>query len=372
MVAIYEKSSCQFVACTISFLSKLINYWAKFMSLELIKSSARLFGGSAVAGMGFSFGRDIYRGATKNNKKNAILVFILIALAVFGTYTSGVWIGRNYQTLWGSIFKRIGSLFILAPSFAFLLFLGVFFTGASDSTTQDIEQATTSVSDYPELIRLESAEAIVSEVKLRWNDGTPSIELSRANGLEGWVCGTQIAPEVWEFAQNKFYSLTLDFARNSFSESEFDGTSLPEVKGSWTMLAKEPIKPRAEIAVVTATQSQETATDQAFHQNFSVALALVLPCSALAIGLISGAFQRGKRKLVWEAERANSLFMQQNGLIEHEDSTLEDSTTGQNYRIEHIGMRRITLFPIGRRGKRAYINIAPDGKYFEFTGMIAV
>ena len=76
--------------------------------------------------------------------------------------------------------------------------------------------------------------------------------------------------------------------------------------------------------------------------------------------------------MVWDAERANAQFMQQQGLIEHEDSTLEDTSAGQNYRIEHLGKQRITLFPIGRRGKRAYINIAPDGKYIDFTGMVKI
>lgn len=123
---------------------------------------------------------------------------------------------------------------------------------------------------------------------------------------------------------------------------------------------------------VTAPQPDVATTNNVSEENAFGPAAFVLPCGVLAIGLLSGALQRSKRRLVWEAERANALFLQQHGIVEHEDATLEDTSTGQNYRIEHMGKRRITLFPIGRRGKRAYINIAPDGKYAEFTGMIHV
>ena len=91
----------------------------------------------------------------------------------------------------------------------------------------------------------------------------------------------------------------------------------------------------------------------------------------MLIGMIAGSFQRNKRRDVWEAEHANEDFMATQGLIEHEDGTIEEQTTGQHYRIDHVGSRRITLFPIGRRGKRAYINIDTDGKYSDFTGLMS-
>ena len=352
------------------------------MSLELIKSSARLFGGSAVAGMGFSFGRDIYRGATKKDTKNAILGFLLIALAVIGTYTGGVWLARNYQTIWGSIFKRIGSLFILAPSFAFLLFLGVMFTGVSSNSKQkERDSSGTSkhfsidpnTSNHPTVIRLQSTDASISEINLRWNNTIPSMNMTEVNGGEGWVEGTKVNDSIWEFTQNKFYSLKLDFFRRVFSETGFDGSWLPEVTGGWTAVSASPVEDAVQSAPLSADPpSDSTVDDNESADNAFNYAALILPCSVLAIGFLVGFFQRSKRRLVWEAEAANALFMQQHGIVEHEDSTLEDTSTGQNYRIEHMGKQRITLFPIGRRGKRAYINITPDGKYAEFTGMIKV
>jgi hypothetical protein len=64
--------------------------------------------------------------------------------------------------------------------------------------------------------------------------------------------------------------------------------------------------------------------------------------------------------------------MKNNGLIEHEDETIEDEATGQHYRIDHLGSRRITLFPIGKRGKRAYINIDDSGRYTDYTGVTSI
>ena len=87
------------------------------MTSNLIKASARIFGGSAVAGMGFSLGRDIYKKVKKPGTKNTIIALIVLAAAVIGTYTGGVWLARNYETIWGSVFKRVGGVIILVPSF---------------------------------------------------------------------------------------------------------------------------------------------------------------------------------------------------------------------------------------------------------------
>ena len=95
-----------------------------------------------------------------------------------------------------------------------------------------------------------------------------------------------------------------------------------------------------------------------------------LPLFILFVGLLVGFLQRRKRSRVWRAEKANQLFMQEHSLKEHEDGTIEDSSQGQNYKVDHLGKERITLMPIGKRGKRAYIEIGDDGIYKRFTGLV--
>lgn len=244
------------------------------MPSQLIKSSAKILGGSAIAGFGLSFGRDVYK-TTKNNLKKIGFLLLIVGVLI-GPYIGGVWLSRNYETIWGSIFKRIGALIFLVPCFLVLMVISGF------------------------------TFILVSE---EGNGSTPQ-EITRAEPAYGTV-----------------------------SES-----------GSVEQAAIEDIE-----------LSDLYLLRQAFY----------LPGGILLIGLIAGSIQRKKRRDVWDAEHANEQFMIAQGLIEQEDGTIEEESTGQHYRIDHVGSRRITLFPIGRRGRRAYINIDTDGKYSEFTGLMS-
>lgn len=208
---------------------------------KLISGSLKIFGGSAVAGMGFAFGRDIY----KQLKKWYILLVILVA--IFSLYTTGIWIARNYNHILKSIFVRIGALIVGIPSSAILYFCSMILfvpkgddVSASDITNNDLI--------YP----------------------------------------------------------------------------------------------------------------------------LILPAIVLLAGLVVGSIQRKKRRQIWDAELFNSNFMESEGLIEHEDGTIEDTGNSVNYRIDFIGKERVTLMPIGRRNKRAYIYIDNAGKYSNFSGLTSI
>lgn len=244
------------------------------MPSQLIKSSAKILGGSAIAGFGLSFGRDVYKTSKKNLKKFGWL--LLVAVILGGTYTGGVWLARNYETIWGSIFKRIGALLFLIPCFLVLMPISFF------------------------------AFDLVSEVK----NGSTAQEIMQPEAANDLIdeSGASVAKNIEDFG---------------FTDMQL------------------------------------------------LAPAFYLPGGIMLIGMIAGSFQRNKRRVVWEAEHANEQFMTVQGLTEHEDGTIEEESTGQHYRIDYVGDRRITLFPIGRRGKRAYINIDPDGKYSEFTGLMS-
>ena len=104
----------------------------------------------------------------------------------------------------------------------------------------------------------------------------------------------------------------------------------------------------------------------------------LIKCSAygivlvpFGIGFLVGLSQRKKRRKIWEAEAANIQFLKKHGLVEVGDE-IEDTNIGQRFRIENFEDDGILLFPIGRRGKRAFISIDRYGKFTEYTGMVHV
>lgn len=99
---------------------------------------------------------------------------------------------------------------------------------------------------------------------------------------------------------------------------------------------------------------------------------VILPALVLLVGLVVGSIQRKKRRQIWDAELFNLNFMDSEGLIEHEDGTIEDTENSVNYKIDFMGKERVTLMPIGKRNKRAYIYIDEVGKYSSFTGLASI
>lgn len=77
---------------------------------SVIQYAPSIVAGSALAGFGLSFGRDMYRKA----KKNLLPIFFLVCLV--GIFFSGIWLFRNYRTVWGTIFKKLGALIVLVGS----------------------------------------------------------------------------------------------------------------------------------------------------------------------------------------------------------------------------------------------------------------
>lgn len=206
------------------------------MTRDLVNKSAKIFGGSAIASLGFSFGRDIYAKGKKNDTMYLIILIVLIGAVAVGNYSGGLWLTRNYRSIWKSIFVRVGAVLVIIP--CFLIIYGI----------------------------------------------------------------------------------------------------------QYSMFKEMDMK----------------------------AAALILPSIVLLCGLIAGWRQRSRRTQVWDSEIANRQFMLDQRLVQTDQNQIEDQNTGQLYRIESVGSQFITLFPLGRRGKRAYIKIGEFGRYREFTGMVAV
>lgn len=93
--------------------------------MSIVNLAPKIVAGSALAGFGLAFGRDVYR----KTKKNFLLIVVLalITIAFYGLFICCIWMTRNYRTWLGSIFKRIGAVvsFALCYSVSFILVLNL-------------------------------------------------------------------------------------------------------------------------------------------------------------------------------------------------------------------------------------------------------
>ena len=101
---------------------------------SLTKLAPQLLAGSAVAGVGFAFGHDIYRAT----KKHWVPVLILVALTscLYGLFVSSVWMARNYRTRLGSIGKRLAAFSLFVVCYFVLLYVSVFLIEIASGTTE--------------------------------------------------------------------------------------------------------------------------------------------------------------------------------------------------------------------------------------------
>ena len=75
---------------------------------SIARHAPSIVAGSALAGFGLAFGRDAYRKA----KRYWLLLAFLLCLA--GVFFAALWLFRNYRSVTGAIFKRLGALVVLA------------------------------------------------------------------------------------------------------------------------------------------------------------------------------------------------------------------------------------------------------------------
>lgn len=93
----------------------------------LTKTVAKIFAGSAVAGMGFSLGRDVYSNTKRNREfRGKILAIAVLSFAIAGAYYGGVLIARNYKDFWSGFLNRLLGVVTLVPSFVILSLISAF------------------------------------------------------------------------------------------------------------------------------------------------------------------------------------------------------------------------------------------------------
>ena len=83
------------------------------MLASIARHSPAIVAGSALTGFGLAFGRDVYRKA-----KDKWLWLLILLLCLIGVFFAGIWLFRNYRTVWGTLFKKLGALIVLAASCA--------------------------------------------------------------------------------------------------------------------------------------------------------------------------------------------------------------------------------------------------------------
>lgn len=89
-----------------------------------------------------------------------------------------------------------------------------------------------STPDRPTVLRLIGAEYGSTMAYLRWSGSKPSLKMESGN----WVVGNEVEHRVFQFSEDKYYSLTIHFPHEAFIEGGFDGTWLPTLTGSYKIV----------------------------------------------------------------------------------------------------------------------------------------
>ena len=91
--------------------------------MSVLRMAPHIVFGSAIAGFGLAFGRDMYRGFKKNWP--TILVLFVLLSGFLGMYCSGLWFARNHRPWWLGVFYRLGTIALAYASFVVLAFIGL-------------------------------------------------------------------------------------------------------------------------------------------------------------------------------------------------------------------------------------------------------
>jgi len=96
--------------------------------------------------------------------------------------------------------------------------------------------------------------------------------------------------------------------------------------------------------------------------------AAVVVIIATLAGMVAGLLQRKKRLRAFIVAKENALFMRQNNIEETGgvDITHIDGV-GNALRLLEVTPSRLVFMVVGRRGKRAYINLDQDGRMLAYS-----
>ena len=91
------------------------------LSMSVLRYAPHIVFGSALAGFGLSFGRDVYRGMKKDWP--FWLAIVVLLSAFLGFYLCGLWFGRNHRRWYRGLLIRLGIIPLASACWAILAIL---------------------------------------------------------------------------------------------------------------------------------------------------------------------------------------------------------------------------------------------------------
>lgn len=96
----------------------------------------------------------------------------------------------------------------------------------------------------------------------------------------------------------------------------------------------------------------------------------VLTVTVAGIGVLVGLLQRPRRLKAFAVSQANERFLADNGFRETDGTDITHyDPNGQPLRFLEAHPGRLVFMAVGRRGKRAYIDLDQDGRMLDYSGV---
>jgi hypothetical protein len=143
--------------------------------------------------------------------------------------------------------------------------------------------------------------------------------------------------------------------------------------GEWVRTLGDVLMIAAGAAVAFCLAVLATAT---LDEDTSRAIALLLlggMALAILIGLMFGATQRGSSQRRYAIAARNERFLERFGITETGEREITHyDGEGNALRVAERTPDSIVLTAVGKRNKRAYIALTPDGEMIGYTGVVPI
>ncbi|WP_109366644.1 hypothetical protein [Ochrobactrum soli] len=117
------------------------------------------------------------------------------------------------------------------------------------------------------------------------------------------------------------------------------------------------------------------ATSKESEAGGVIMLAMMIGAAVTAflagIGMLTGLYQRPKRLRAFAVNRYNERFLTENGFKETDGKDITHyAPDGQALRFLEAHPGKLVFMAVGKRGKRAFIDLDNDGKMVSYTGVV--